>query len=221
MATLIQGTVEVLIFQFIITFSFILPSTQVFAPLFPRSSFSCFFSLHNSGTENPSIRCLSFSKYTSFIPKEQSHPEITHQNKALCFEAMQILAYVPTHTYCSNQLHVNSHIDWDWPRSEHWTTRSRQWHPNGHMCMSGISPMAEPSSSSFIIAIISLLSKPSSAKSQKPLCSKGNADNREGRFATHSSKRMDFCGNIFIQKPVNTAERQIRNTANTAKWMVL
>lgn len=86
-----------------------------------------------------------------------------------------------------------------WPRSEHWTTLKWQWHPKGHMGMSGgrISSTAEPSSSSLIIAIIPPLSILSMAKSQKPFCSKGRAEEGESSRTMHSHRRREQCGNIF------------------------
>ncbi len=93
-------------------------------------------------------------------------------------------------------LHTHSH----WPRSEHWTTLSWQWQPKGHIGMSGgrISSTAEPSSSSLIIVIIPPLSILSMAKSQKPLCSKGRAEEGESSRATHNNSRREQCGSILI-----------------------
>ncbi|TNN82360.1 hypothetical protein EYF80_007481 [Liparis tanakae] len=61
----------------------------------------------------------------------------------------------------------------------------------------GISSTPEPCSSSLIIGIIPPLSMLSMAKSQKPLCSKGRAEEVESSRATHSSSRRGQHGNIF------------------------
>lgn len=75
----------------------------------------------------------------------------------------------------------------------------------------GISSKAEPSSSSRIIAIIPPLSMLSKAKSQKPLCSKGNAEEGELSWADHSNSRREKCGNIF---DVNTCEKTERKESS-------
>lgn len=89
------------------------------------------------------------------------------------------------------------HTHFYWPRSEHWTTLRWHWQPKGHMGMwLGISSAAEPSSSSLIIVIIPPLSILSMAKSQKPFCSNGRAEEGES-WTTQSNSRTELCGNIF------------------------
>lgn len=87
-----------------------------------------------------------------------------------------------------------------WPRSEHWTTLRWHWQPKGHMGMSGggTPTSAEPSSSSLIIASIPPVSILSMAKSQKPFCSKGRAEEGENSRTTHSNSRREQCDSIFI-----------------------
>lgn len=135
---------------------------------------------------------------------------------------------------CLNPLtHTHTHLDMmtkhhrlishsHWPRSEHWTTLSRQWQPKGHMGMSGegISSTAEPSSSSLIIVISPPLSMLSMAKSQKPLCSNGRAEEVESSRATHSSSRREQCGNILtLYTWENTNRKQFYCTWVFTLWV--
>lgn len=107
-----------------------------------------------------------------------------------------------------------------WPRSEHWTTLSRQWQPKGHIMGKsgrGVSSTAEPSSSSLIIPIIPPLSILSMAKSQKPFCSKGRAEEGESSRTTHSKSRREQCGNMFyLDTWENTRRRKESSVSFTS-----
>lgn len=96
-----------------------------------------------------------------------------------------------THTHTHRALVPLPRLQWLSPRSEHCTTRCWHWHPKGHVGNSGMSPTvgskADPSSSSLIIVITPPIS-PSIPKSQKPLCSKGRAKQREDMKVAHSSR---------------------------------
>jgi len=113
---------------------------------------------------------------------------------------------------------TNRHTDRHshWPRSEHWTTLSWQWQPKGHTGKSGkgISSTPEPCSSSLIIGIIPPLSMLSMAKSQKPLCSKGRAEEVESSRAAHSNSRRGQHGNIFNVDTWENTRKTERNTLN-------
>ena len=145
-------------------------------------------------------------------PRKKFLPYIIHQRGGFSLWSwdsharLEVVLLTHTHTHTSKwwpsvpDMHLCCFTHSHWPRSEHWTTRSWQWQPKGHMGMSGgrISSTAEPSSSSLIIVImLSMLSMLSMAKSQKPLCSKGRAEEGESSRTTHSSSRTEQCGSIF------------------------
>lgn len=94
-----------------------------------------------------------------------------------------------THTHTCIYTHYS-------PRSEHCTTFRWHWHPNGHKEPWSVGITAEPSSSSLIITVRPPASS-SMPKSQKPLCSKGSAIEREAQLNTLSSgRREEKQGNI-------------------------